>query len=136
MKKRIAVVGSTGSIGTQTLDIIRQYPERFQAEVLIAGSNADLLIRQASEIRPRLAVIADDSKFTRVAEALKPLGIEVASGADAVCDAVALDTVDTVLTATVGYSGLAPTLRAIEAGKEIALANKETLVVAGELVGR
>lgn len=136
MQKRIAIVGSTGSIGTQTLDIIRQYPERFKAEVLIAGRNADLLIEQASELRPSLAVIADDSQYAKVRDALTPLGIEVAAGDAAVCDAVTLPQVDTVLTATVGYSGLAPTLRAIDAGKELALANKETLVVAGELVDR
>lgn len=132
--KNIAVLGSTGSIGTQALDIIRQRPDLFRAQVLVAGRNAGLLIEQARLHRPSLAVIADESKYAEVADALRPLGIEVASGSKAMAEAAARDDVDTVLTATVGYSGLEPTIRAIEAGKEIALANKETLVVAGELI--
>lgn len=134
--KRIAVLGSTGSIGTQTLDIISEYPHLFKAQVLVAGRNADLLVEQCVKYRPALAVIADISQYDRLRAALCPLGIEVAAGDNAVCDAMERDDVDTVLTATVGYSGLAPTIRAIKAGKDIALANKETLVVAGELVTR
>lgn len=132
--KRISVIGSTGSIGTQTLDIIRDNPELFEATVLVAGSNAALLIEQALRFKPALAVIADQRCYAEVAQALNPHGIEVACGPKAVAEAAARDDVDTVVTATVGYSGLAPTLRAIESGKEVALANKETLVVAGELV--
>lgn len=134
--KRIAVLGSTGSIGTQTLDVIREYPERFKAEVLIAGSNVDRLVEQAREFRPALAVVADESKYAALKEALAPLGIEAAAGNDAVNNAMSAVEFDTVVTATVGYSGLAPTLHAIKAGRDIALANKETLVVAGDLVTR
>jgi len=134
--KRIAIAGSTGSIGTQALDIIGSHPELFQATVLAAGSNVDLLISQAKKYRPNLAVIACQELLPRLREALSPLGVATAAGAEALAEAVSRDDVDTVLTATVGYSGLEPTLRAIEAGKEIALANKETLIVAGELVMR
>lgn len=136
MPKNIAVLGSTGSIGTQTLDIISQFPDRFKAQVLAAGSNVDMLVRQAREHRPALAIIADETKYSALREALEPLGIETAAGAEALADAMERDDFDTVVTATVGYSGLLPTVRAIGAGKEIALANKETLVVAGELVTR
>lgn len=132
--KRIAVLGSTGSIGTQTLEIIAENPGLFRAEVLAAGHNVDRLIDQAVRFRPSLAVIADESCYPRLRQALDPLGIKSAAGDAALADAAALAEVDTVLTATVGYSGLEPTLRAIAAGKDIALANKETLVVAGELV--
>lgn len=132
--KRIAILGSTGSIGTQTIDVVAHHPERFKITILIAGSKVDTLIQQAISIRPRLAVIADESKYLKLREALEPLGIATAAGATAIEDAMALDCVDQVVTATVGYSGLAPTLRAIEAGKDIALANKETLVVAGDIV--
>lgn len=132
--KRIAVAGSTGSIGTQTLNIIAANPGRFKATVLTAGSNVDLLIEQAMRFRPALAVIADESLYPRLREALAPLGIETAAGPQALTDAVGREDVDMVVTATVGYSGLEPTLRAIRAGKDIALANKETLVVAGQLV--
>lgn len=135
-QKNIAVLGSTGSIGVQTLDIIAEYPERFRATVLVAGRNVELLIAQARRHRPTLAVIADESLYPTLRDALAPLGIETAAGADAIADAMERDDVDTVVTATVGYSGLAPTLRAIDAGKQIALANKETMVVAGELVTR
>lgn len=134
--KRIAVLGSTGSIGTQTLEIIAENPGLFRAEVLAAGHNVDRLIDQAVRFRPSLAVIADESCYPRLRQALDPLGIKSAAGDAALADAAALAEVDTVLTATVGYSGLEPTLRAIAAGKDIALANKETLVVAGELVMR
>ena len=132
--KNIAILGSTGSIGTQTLDIIAEYPDRFTATVLVAGSNVKQLIEQAIKCRPKHAIIADESKYAQLHEALSPLGINTAAGAQAIADAMTLDCVDTVVTATVGYSGLAPTISAIKANKDIALANKETLVVAGELV--
>ena len=134
--KRIAILGSTGSIGTQTLDVTSRYPELFEVTVLIAGSKVDTLIQQAITRRPRLAIIADESKYLKLKEALEPLGIMTGAGTQAVIDAMSADFVDVVVTATVGYSGLAPTLRAIEAGKDIALANKETLVVAGDIVTR
>ncbi len=133
-KKRIAVLGSTGSIGTQTLDVIAEYPERFEATLLVAGTKVDTLIQQALRVRPAMAIIADESKYWKLKDALEPVGIKTAAGQQAINDAMELPCFDTVVTATVGYSGLAPTLRAIEAGKDIALANKETLVVAGELV--
>jgi len=132
--KRIAILGSTGSIGTQTLDVTSHYPERFEISVLIAGSKVDTLIQQAIARRPRMAIIADETKYLKLKEALEPLGIMTAAGSKAVADAMSLDFIDTVVTATVGYSGLAPTLRAIAADKDIALANKETLVVAGDIV--
>lgn len=132
--KRIAILGSTGSIGTQTLDVISHYPDRFEATVLIAGSKVDTLIQQALKWRPALAVIADESKLWKLRDALSPFNIETAAGADAIAEAMTRDCFDTVVTATVGYSGLAPTLCAIRAGKDIALANKETLVVAGDIV--
>lgn len=132
--KRIAIIGSTGSIGRQTLDVVDECPERFKSQVLIAGSNVDELIKQALRYRPALAVIAREELYGRLRNALEPAGIAAAAGAEAICEAVERDDVDTVVTATVGYSGLAPTMRAIAAGKDIALANKETLVVAGELI--
>ncbi len=132
--KRIAILGSTGSIGTQTLDVIEHYPDRFSVAVLIAGTKVDTLIRQAIKWRPTLAIIADETKLWKLRDALSPLGIETAAGDAAIADAMTRDCFDTVVTATVGYSGLAPTLQAIAYGKEIALANKETLVVAGDLV--
>lgn len=134
--KNIAVLGSTGSIGAQALDIIAEYPQLFQARLLAAGSNVDRLIEQCRKFRPAMAIIADEGKYSRLREALHPLGIATACGAQALADAMESDDFSTVLTATVGYSGLAPTLRAIKNGKDIALANKETLVVAGELVSR
>ena len=136
MPHNIAIVGSTGSIGTQTLDIISQFPERFKAVVLTAGSNVDLLIEQSRRHRPALAVIADQSKWPALRDALEPLGIATAAGDSAIADAMERDDFDTVVTASVGYSGLLPTIRAVRAGKTIALANKETLVVAGELVSK
>lgn len=132
--KRIAVLGSTGSIGTQTLQVIEEYPDRFRPTVLVAGSKVDTLILQAQIWRPEMAVIADTTKYWKLKDALEPLGIATAAGQGAINDAMAADCFDTVVTATVGYSGLAPTLRAIGAGKDIALANKETLVVAGDIV--
>lgn len=134
MPKNIAILGSTGSIGTQTLDVISQFPNRFNARILTAGNNVDLLIRQAIEHRPDLAVIANPEKYRQLHDALAPLGIDTAAGEEAIIEAMDRDDFDTVVTATVGYSGLLPTVHAIKGGKVIALANKETLVVAGELV--
>ena len=134
--KHIAVLGSTGSIGTQTVDIINQYPERFRATVLVAGSNVDRLAAQARQLRPALAVVADPARRPDLEKALEGTGIEVDAGSEAVSRAMSRPDVDVAVTATVGYSGLAPTLAAIAAGKDIALANKETLVVAGDLVTR
>lgn len=136
MPHNIALLGSTGSIGTQTLDIVERFPDRFKVAVLAAGRNVELLISQAIRHRPALAIIADESKYNRLREVLAPLGIETAAGDAALADAMERPDFDTVVTATVGYSGLLPTVRAIKAGKDIALANKETLVVAGELVTR
>lgn len=132
--KNIAVIGATGSIGTQTLEIIDSHPELYKATVIAAGSRVYELIALARKHRPTLAVIADETKYTTLREALEPLGISTASGAEALCEAVCRDDVNMVVTATVGYSGLAPTIAAIKAGKDIALANKETLVVAGEYI--
>ncbi len=133
-KKNLALLGSTGSIGTQALDVVRANPEAFAVEVLSAQNNADLLIRQAAEFRPNVVVIGNEARYDAVFSALDPLGIKVYAGADALNSVVQMDSVDLVLTSMVGYAGLLPTLKAIEAGKPIALANKETLVVAGELV--
>lgn len=135
-KKRIAVLGATGSIGRQTIDIIARVPERYEAAVLAAGSRVDDLIALSLKHRPRLAVIAREDLYPKLRDALAPAGIAAACGPEALEDAVVADDVDMVLTATVGYSGLAPTIAAIRAGKDIALANKETLVVAGELIER
>ena len=132
--KNIAVIGATGSIGTQTLDIIASHPERYRATVLAAGSRVAELIELARRHRPALAVIADESRHAELRAALEPLGIATASGAAALCEAVCRDDVDMVVTATVGYSGLEPTVAAIKSGKDIALANKETLVVAGDYI--
>ncbi|MBK6483940.1 MAG: 1-deoxy-D-xylulose-5-phosphate reductoisomerase [Chitinophagaceae bacterium] len=133
-KKRIAILGSTGSIGTQALEVIAAQQDVLEAEVLCANSNADLLIQQAIAFRPNCVVIADQSKYQAVKSALDSFDIKVYTGMDAICQVVAMDSVDLVLTAMVGYAGLQPTLAAINAGKNIALANKETLVVAGELI--
>lgn len=134
--KNIAVLGCTGSIGTQTLDIIGRHPELYSATVLVAGRRVDDLIELARRHRPQLAVIADESAYGKLRDALAPLGIETAAGAEAVAHAAEMPEVDMVVTATVGYSGLEPTIRAIRAGKDIALANKETLVVAGDVITR
>jgi len=134
MKKRICILGSTGSIGTQTLQVISEHPDLFEAYVLTANSRADLLIQQAKEYQPCCVVIADESKYDYVREALAGEPIQVYAGADALCQVVQMEPVDIVLTALVGFSGLRPTISAIKAGKPIALANKETLVVAGELI--
>lgn len=133
-KKRIAILGATGSIGCQTLDVISQHPDLFKAELLTANSNAARLIEQARQFRPAAVAICNESLFDEVAEALQPLGIRVLCGIDAVCSEVSADYIDTIVAAIVGFAGLRPTLAAIEAGKTIALANKETLVAAGALV--
>ena len=130
----IAVLGSTGSIGTQALDVIREQRDALHVEVLSAHNNADLLVKQALEFKPNVVVIGNEGKWKEVNDALFDLGIKVYSGADALEQVVETDGIDMVLTAMVGAAGLKPTMRAIQAGKHIALANKETLVVAGELV--
>lgn len=134
MKKRIAVLGSTGSIGTQALNVINNNPDKFEVEVLTAKSNADLLIEQALKYKPNHVVIADEDKYNRVNDALSALPANVYSGEDSISQVAKLDSVDIVLTAMVGFAGLTPTISAISAGKNIALANKETLVVAGKQV--
>ena len=134
MKRKICILGSTGSIGTQTLQVISEHPDLFEAYVLTANSKADLLIQQAKEYKPQCVVIADESKYDYVREALKDEPVLVYTGADALCQVVQMEPIDIVLTALVGFSGLRPTISAIKAGKPIALANKETLVVAGELI--
>ena len=134
--RNIAVLGSTGSIGRQTLDIIAEYPNLFKAWLLVARSSADLLIQQARACRPHMVIIADEQYYEYVSDALEDTGIEVATGSAAIAQAVTAPEIDTVVTAMVGYSGLESTIAAIKAGKRIALANKETLVVAGELIDR
>ncbi|MEM9329299.1 MAG: 1-deoxy-D-xylulose-5-phosphate reductoisomerase [Bacteroidota bacterium] len=133
-KKRIAILGSTGSIGTQTLEVIAAHRDQFEAEVLTAHSNAKLLIEQAATVRPNVVVIGREELYDEVFRALDPLDIKVYAGTSALKHVVQMESVDVVLTALVGYSGLVPTIAAIEAGKPIALANKETLVVAGQLI--
>lgn len=132
----IAILGSTGSIGTQALDVLRANKDAFVLEVITANSNADLLIKQALEFEPNAVVICDENKYPIVKEALKSTDIKVFAGSDAVAQVVTMDVIDMVLVAMVGYSGLKPTIESIKAGKQIALANKETLVVAGDLVTR
>ena len=134
MVKRIAILGSTGSIGTQALEVIDQHPAIFEVEVLTAMSQADLLISQAIKYKPSHVVIGDESKYEFVRNALSGLNINVHAGAKSLEEVVTLESVDVVLTALVGYAGLLPTVKAIQAGKPIALANKETLVVAGGLI--
>lgn len=132
--RRIALLGSTGSIGTQALDVIKAHPDSFELEVLTAHSNADLLVRQALEFKPNAVVISREDLYGQVRDALQHEDIKVYAGSNALCSVVEMGTVDMVLTAMVGYAGLQPTIRAIKAGKQIALANKETLVVAGQLI--
>lgn len=134
MIKGIAILGSTGSIGTQTLEVIRENKDLFSVKVLTANNNADLLIKQAIQFVPELVVIANKEKYTFVKENLSGFPITVLSGMEAVNDAVKIESVDMVVTAMVGYAGLLPTLNAIKSRKNIALANKETLVVAGEMI--
>lgn len=136
MKKRIAILGSTGSIGTQTLEVIAGNPDAFEVEVLTANNNVDLLIRQAKKFQPNAVVIGNSEKYREVSEALKNEPIKVFAGTDSLNQVVQMETIDLIITAMVGYSGLIPTWHAVNAGKNIALANKETLVVAGELITR
>lgn len=132
--KRIAILGSTGSIGTQTLEVIESQPDFFRVEVLTAQRNADLLIAQSKKFLPRHVVITESEFYPKVKEALQSLDIQVHTGVEALVEVVKISEIDIVLTAIVGYCGLAPTIAAIEHGKDIALSNKETLVVAGELI--
>ena len=134
MKKRLAILGSTGSIGTQSLEVIGQNPDNFEIEVLTANNNVDLLIAQAKKYQPNAVVIANEKKYNHVSDALKNEPIKVYAGQEALNQIVQMDTIDMVITAMVGYSGLIPTYNAVKAGKNIALANKETLVVAGEII--
>ncbi len=134
MQKRIAILGSTGSIGTQALEVISSHLDKFEVEVLSALNNADLLIEQSIRYLPNMVVIGNDLHYQRVKAALETYPIKVYCGTEAIAQVVGSETVDMVLTAMVGFSGLKPTIEDIRAGKDIALANKETLVVAGELI--
>lgn len=134
MKRNIAILGSTGSIGTQALDVIREHKDEFEIYALTANNNADLLITQAREFMPEVVVIANEEKYAYVKDALSDLPLKVWCGCDAIAQVVESESINMVLTAMVGYSGLKPTINAIKAKKAIALANKETLVVAGELI--
>jgi 1-deoxy-D-xylulose-5-phosphate reductoisomerase len=134
MKKGIAILGSTGSIGTQTLDVIRSNPDSFSVEVLTANSSAQLLIEQAREFSPNAVVIVDESQYQHVSSALNDTDTKVFTGYDALIQVVSMEGIDLVVTALVGFAGLRPTTEAIRAGKQIGLANKETLVVAGDLI--
>lgn len=134
MSKHIAILGSTGSIGTQTLDVVEANPDEFVVEVLTANNNIDLLVQQAKKFQPDVVVIACEEKFPELTEALKDEPIKVYAGIEAISQVVQMSSIDVVVTAMVGYSGLLPTIKAIEAKKNIALANKETLVVAGEII--
>jgi 1-deoxy-D-xylulose-5-phosphate reductoisomerase len=136
MPEKIALMGSTGSIGTQALDIISKYPDKFQVEVLIAGNNVDLLAEQALRFQPDCVVIANSEYYRQLQDSLQYTNIKVYTGSDAVEQVVASSSIDVVIASIVGYSGVRPTIAAIKAGKKIALANKETLVVAGELIER
>jgi 1-deoxy-D-xylulose-5-phosphate reductoisomerase len=133
-KKKIAILGSTGSIGTQALEVIEEHADKFQVEVLTANNNAQLLIDQAIKFKPNTVVIVNESKFDEVSNKLWEHDIKTFAGADALAQVVEMEEIDIVLTALVGYAGLLPTINAIKAKKNIALANKETLVVAGELI--
>ena len=134
MKRKIAILGSTGSIGTQALEVIEEHPDMFEAYALTAHHQVDLLIRQARRFMPEVVVIANEQHYLELKEALPDLPVKVWAGADAIAQIVRMEPIDMVLTALVGYAGLRPTIAALEAGKAIALANKETLVVAGELI--
>ena len=134
MKRRIAILGSTGSIGTQALEVIDEHPGLFEAEVLTAGNNAELLVSQARKYQPNVVVIGCEEKYQWVCEGLKDYPVKVYAGKESIAQVAAMETVDMVLVALVGFSGLAPTIKALEASKPVALANKETLVVAGEMV--
>ena len=134
MRRRIAILGSTGSIGTQTLDVIRRHPERFEVEMISARRNVDLLVRQALEFKAGNVVICDERQYYEACRRLAGSGCKVWYGTDSLCEIVRLPSVDIVVGAMVGFSGLRPTLAALEAGKTVALANKETLVAAGAVV--
>lgn len=134
MKRKIAILGSTGSIGTQALDVVREHSDRFEVYAITANNNLELLINQAREFEPEIVVIANEGKYLALKDALSDLPIKVWGGSDAISEVVQDTAIDIVLTAMVGYSGLKPTISAIKAKKTIALANKETLVVAGELI--
>jgi len=134
MKKGIAILGSTGSIGTQALDVLEKNPELFSLELITGNKNAQLLIEQAKIFKPNEVVVADESQYLFVKEALKNEDIKVYAGINAICQSVQMSSIEIVLTAMMGYSGLKPTIAAIKSGKNIALANKETLVVAGDLI--
>ena len=134
MKKRIAIIGSTGSIGKQALEVIKQHPDQFEVEILTAYNNFELLIKQAVEFTPNTVVIANDEHYKTVFNHLDPLDIKVYSGEDAIGQVLGMDTIDMVLIAVVGFAGLKPTLAALENKKRIALANKESLVIAGQLI--
>ena len=136
MKKGIAILGSTGSIGTQALEVINEQSDKFHVEVLTANNSASLLIKQAKIYKPNSVVIVNDNKYKKVFSELSPLNIKVYSGAKSLQQIVDSEKIDIVLTALVGYAGLLPTINAIKCGKKIALANKETLVVAGELISK
>lgn len=134
MKKRLAILGSTGSIGTQTLDVVRHNPDRYEVYAISANSSVQLLIDQAHEFHPEVVCIADESRLDALRDGLADLDCKVWGGADAIADMVTFPSIDIVVAAMVGYAGLRPTIEAIKAGKTIALANKETLVVAGEII--
>ncbi|MDR3327229.1 MAG: 1-deoxy-D-xylulose-5-phosphate reductoisomerase [Prevotellaceae bacterium] len=135
-KQTLAILGSTGSIGTQTLEVVEANPDLFEVYALSAGNNVDLLIKQAKKYLPEVVVIANETLYDRAKKALKDLPVKVFAGSDSVAQVAEFSQVDTVVTAMVGYSGLLPTIKAVVAGKKVALANKETLVVAGELITR
>ena len=132
--KRIAILGSTGSIGTQTLDVVRAYPERYEVYAICANRSLDLLVKQAREFHPEVVCIADESLYEPLSLALADMPVKVWAGAEAIAEMVTMPSIDVVVAAMVGYAGLRPTIEAIKAGKAIALANKETLVVAGEII--
>ena len=135
-RKQIALLGSTGSIGKQALEVIQAHPDRFEVYALTANNQVDVLIDQARRTLPDAVVIANETHYLRLKDALSDLPIKVYAGADAIADIVTAEPIDMVLTAMVGYAGLRPTISAIKAGKPIALANKETMVVAGEIINR
>lgn len=136
MKKRVAILGSTGSIGTQTLEVISQNPDRFEVEVLTANNNIGLLVEQARKFQPNVVVITNSCHYDQLSEELKNEPVKIYAGREAAQQVVQMDSIDIVVTAMVGYSGLIPTINAIKAGKDIALANKETMVVAGEIINQ
>lgn len=136
MKKKIALLGSTGSIGTQALEVIKNYSEYFDVEILTANNNLDLLVSQAIEFKPAIVIISNEDKYDKLNTILANSGIKVYAGKDAINQVVGMESIDIVLSAMVGFAGLIPTIEAIKSGKQIALANKETLVVAGELISK